>query len=264
METISHISPSMLGLFCRCQEAFHRRYLEGEIIPPGIAAITGTGMHKAAELNFTQKITSGEDLPLSDMQDAARDGYMEACQKGVFVPKDEEASFRTDLAKGLDRSVQLTKLFAERVAPTIQPVASEQKMQALHPALPVPFLGILDVRSEHAIHDLKTSSRKWSAGKEDGQLQPPIYRYLVQENLGTTLPFSFHVVSDKDVQEIPAVTGQGDIEPIVMRAKALLLSMQTGTFLPAEPGHWMCSPKWCGYFWSCPCVPAYKKFPSAA
>lgn len=261
---IEHISPSMLGLFCKCQEAFRRRYVEGEKVPPGIAAITGTGVHRAAEHNFTQKVFTGMDLPLDDLQDAARDGYMAECQNGVFIPRDEAASAQKELAKGLDRSVQLTRLFAERIAPTIQPVASEQKLQALHPELPVPILGILDIRSETEIFDLKTASRKWSAGKEDGQLQPPIYRWLVQEIYGQELPFTFHVVSDKETQAIPAVTGEGEMLPVLARAKAMLTTIRTGSYLPAEPGHWSCSPKWCGYYWTCPCIPAFKKFPSAS
>lgn len=261
---IDHISPSMLGLFCRCQEAFRRRYIEGHINPPGIAAITGTGMHKAAELNFTTKIETGEDMPVSDLQDACRDGYMAALRNGVFIPRGEEASARKEMAQGLDRAVKLTGNFAAEVAPSIQPVAAEERLEVMHPELPVPFLGILDVRSQGSIHDLKTASRKWSSGKEEGQLQPPIYRWLVHELYGAELPFTFHVVTEKEVQQVPAVTGEGEMLPILARAKAMLSSFSTGTFLPAEPGHWMCSPKWCGYYWTCPYIPAFKKFPSAS
>ena len=83
---IDHISPSMLGLFSRCQEAFRRRYIEGVKLPPGIAACIGTGMHKGAEANHRQKIESGVDMPLGDIQDAARDGYNAALANGVFIP----------------------------------------------------------------------------------------------------------------------------------------------------------------------------------
>ena len=55
-EMIDHISPSMLGLFCRCQEAFRRRYIEGIKLPPGIAACIGTGMHKGAEGRRTRRL----------------------------------------------------------------------------------------------------------------------------------------------------------------------------------------------------------------
>lgn len=259
MLAINHISPSMLGLFCRCQEAFRRRYVEGEIVPPGIAAITGTGMHRAAELNFVQKIDTGADLPLDTLQDAARDGYMAATENGVFIPRGEEASAKKELAKGLDRSVKLTAMFAEKVAPIIQPTASERRLEWQHEELPVPFLGILDVQTADGIHDLKSASRKWSAGKEDGQLQPPVYRWLIKEIEGQLLPFTFHVVTEKETQLVPAVTGEGEMEPVIARAKALINALKSGDFMPAEPGHWLCSSTWCGYYWTCPHIPAFKK-----
>jgi hypothetical protein len=48
-------------MFQRCGEQYRRRYLENEIIPPGISARIGSGVHKAAEINFRAKIQTGED-----------------------------------------------------------------------------------------------------------------------------------------------------------------------------------------------------------
>ena len=73
METITQ---SMLGMFLRCPHQFERRYLRGEIIPPGIAARRGSATHKAAQINHEQKLHSQEDLPVGDLQDAARDHYV--------------------------------------------------------------------------------------------------------------------------------------------------------------------------------------------
>ena len=66
------ITQSMLGMFLRCSHQFERRYLRGEIIPPGIAARRGSATHKAAQINLEQKLHSQADLPEDDLQDAAR------------------------------------------------------------------------------------------------------------------------------------------------------------------------------------------------
>jgi hypothetical protein len=258
---IDHISPSMLGLFCRCQEAFRRRYLEDDKLPPGIAACIGSGMHKGAETNHRQKLISGQDMPVTDIQDAARDGYVKAVSGGVFIPAGEESTAPTELNRGADVAVSLAASYASKIAPGIKPVAVEEKMQAEHPALPVPFLGIIDVLDESGwCPDLKSAARKWSDGKAEGNPQPPIYSYLLKEARGLDAVMSFEVLTHKgDHQHIPVETRPEDLQPIIARAQGLLHSVQSGIFLPAEPGHWLCAPKWCGYWWSCPHVPAYKK-----
>ncbi|MBQ4133043.1 MAG: PD-(D/E)XK nuclease family protein [Desulfovibrionaceae bacterium] len=258
---IDHISPSMLGLFCRCQEAFYRRYINDEKMPPGISACIGTAMHKGAEVNHLQKIESGSDLPLSDIQDAARDGYENAIADGVFIPAGEESGAAKNLAAGADTAVALAAAYAKSIAPHIPPVAVEEKLQAEVPGLPVPLLGIIDVLcSDNSCPDLKSSVRKWPAGKVESSLQPQIYHHLLAENRGINASMSFEVITHKgEHQSIPVKVQAEDILPVITRAQGLLQAVKSGVFLPAEPGHWMCGPKWCGYFWSCPHIPQHKK-----
>ena len=68
---IESIHQSMLGMWLRCGVQFERRYIREEVIPPGIAARRGTAVHKAAEINHKQKLSTGKDLPISDLKDAA-------------------------------------------------------------------------------------------------------------------------------------------------------------------------------------------------
>ena len=112
------ITQSMLGMFLRCPHQFERRYLRGEIIPPGIAARRGSATHKAAQINHEQKLHTQEDLPLGDLQDAARDSYVKMVkEEGVFIPKDQIAEKDTLLARGLDAAIRLTTLYWESLAP---------------------------------------------------------------------------------------------------------------------------------------------------
>jgi hypothetical protein len=96
------ITQSMLGMFLRGPHQFERRYLRGEIIPPGIAARRSLATHKAAQLNHKQKLHSQTDLPAGDLQDAGRDHYVRLVrEEGVFIPKDRLAEKDTLLAHGL-------------------------------------------------------------------------------------------------------------------------------------------------------------------
>jgi hypothetical protein len=118
----------MLGMFLRCPHQFERRYLRGEIIPPGIAARRGSATHKAAQINHEQKLHSQADLPAGDLQDAVRDHYVRLVQEeGVFIPKDQLYEKDTLLAHGLDAAVRLTKLYRHALAPAIQAGVSGRK-----------------------------------------------------------------------------------------------------------------------------------------
>lgn len=249
---IRHISPSMLGLYCNCQEAFRRRYLEGEKIPPAIAMAVGTGVHKAAEINHKQKIESGVDMRLDELQDAAADGFKNAIEEsGVYFTGTRQELY-SELGKGSDMSVKMAGLYGKQIAPKIKPVAAELKLEAYHDQLPVPFLGIVDVINQgRIVADLKTANKKWRAGKERESLQPAIYKFLLRQNYGFDYGFDFHVMAyNGDVQHIE----MRDREPIgyvVNIAKAMLNSCKSGVFAPAVPGHWLCTNKYCGYYGTC-------------
>lgn len=249
------IRQSMINLYCHCQEAFRRRYIEGEIIPPAIAMAVGTGVHKAAEINHLQKVDSGLDMSIDELQDAAADGFSdEINNNGVYFTGSKQ-ELRRELGKAQDLSITLAATYGKKIAPQIMPVAVEMKLQAKHPDLELPFSGTIDVVAEgNACLDLKTARVKWRAGKENETVQPAIYRFMLKENYGHDYNFGFHVMAyNGDTQFIPAQASNHEINYVVNIAKAMLNSCKTGVFMPAVPGHWICADggKYCGYWHSC-------------
>lgn len=250
---IQTIRQSMLNLFGNCQIAFRHRYVEGEIMPPGIAARVGSGLHKAAEANHRQKMNSGMDMPISEMQEIASDEYAHLINsEGVYFPGTAQ-ELHVELGKGEDLTVALTANYGSLIAPQITPVGAEVTIHASHPALPIPFSGTLDVIDARGIiFDLKTASKKWRCGKENETTQPTLYKYMAQQTFYKTYEFGFHVLAyGGETQYIPTESGLPGMERIVGIAKAILNACETGCFMPAVPGHWMCSEKWCGWYHSC-------------
>ncbi len=130
--SIEFVSQSMYGQFMRCPAQFERRWVYGEIIPPGIAARRGSATHHAAELNHAQKVESCIDLSIEELQDAARDEYIRLVQeRGVFIPRDKISEKNQLLADGLDAATRLTKLYRQDLAPKIQPVFAEKRITIL-------------------------------------------------------------------------------------------------------------------------------------
>jgi hypothetical protein len=250
------ITPSMLGMFLRCPHQFERRYLRGEIIPPGIAARRGTATHKAAQINHEQKLHTQEDLPMADLQDAARDHYVKLIKdEGVFIPKDQLAEKDSLLAKGLEATVRLTKLYHQALAPAILPALVEEKL-TLEVGLDLPLKGTIDVfTKDNWLPDLKTADKSKGSGEADNSLQLTFYAGLVAHQMGRwPEKISLEVlVNQKEpkLQSLPSRRGPEDWGNLLMRVQLMLTQLQAGLFPPCDPSAWVCSPHWCGYFLTC-------------
>lgn len=252
---IDFLTKSMLGQFARCPAQFERRYINNEIIPPGISARQGSGVHKGAEVNHLQKIASRKDLPLDVIQDAARDHYVSLVKnEGVFISKSEVGETQKLLAAGLDNTVRLAKLYTEELAPTIQPVMAEERL--FFDCQGIPLSGQLDVLTEDdRLPDLKTASKSKSQSEADVSIDLTMYAGLVANHIGKwPEEVSLDVlVNSKEpkLQILRSTRGPKDWLVFMERVKVVWAQIHTGLFPPCEPNSWICSPKWCGYFESC-------------
>jgi hypothetical protein len=250
------ITQSMLGMFLRCPHQFERRYLRGEIIPPGIAARRGSATHKAAQLNHEQKLHTQTDLPLADLQDAARDHYVTLIKEdGVFLPKEQLSDKDKLLAAGLDATVRLTTLYREALAPSIQPLLVEEPLTC-EVGLALPLKGTIDVlTTDHWLPDLKTADKSKGPKEADYSLQLTFYAGLVAQRTGTwpqriSLEVLVNTKAAK-LQSLPTSRGPEDWRNLVQRVHLMVAQMEAGLFPPCDPSAWICSPTWCGYFGTC-------------
>lgn len=261
---IEYINQTLINSWSLCPERVRRRWINGEIIPPGIAARIGTGVHKGAEVNHKAKVVSGQDEPESVVKDAARDGYVKAIEEGVFFPPDEASTAKKQLAEGVDVTVSLAGLYRNQLAPEIKPALVEKRISMEVEGVDYPFTGTVDVyTSDNWLPDLKTAARKWPDKRADSSPQFTLYNELVKHETGR-YPAKMSVevfVKTKEVkhQRIEAYRRPEDFEVLAERVKLMLKMINAGIFPPAEPGAWQCSPKYCGYWWSCPHIPNYKK-----
>lgn len=258
MGHIRHLSFSSLNAWNLCPERWRRAYLEGERLPPGIAAHRGKGVHKSAEHNFRQKIVTGQDEPLDVLQDVARDSFMESARRGTFVASEERSSFKRDIAKALDVAVKvMTKNFREGLAPIVQPRLVEKQLALDLPQLPIPFVCILDVYTDDGWWlDIKTSGNRWSETKGATDLQATVNWALLKAYLDEEPKrMSYEVFTPKAHQSLAIGRGVADVHALIQRSQSVLACIKAGTFAPCDPAHWVCSPKWCGYYWTCKYIP---------
>ncbi len=257
---LTEIHQSHLNMFLRCARQFAFRYVEDLIIPPGIAARRGSATHKAAEKNHISKKKTGADLPADELVDTATDEYKRLIEnKGVFISK-EKASDKSEqdrlIAEGLDQTVGATRLYADVIAPKIEPDLIEEEIVAQLDGWDLPIGGILDVTDPRGnIMDLKTMKTK-SQFWADRELQPIFYS-LLYKNLTGKWPAAFKyelMVPNKTPKHIELITQRKpeDLKRIEAIAEVMLKCLETGLFPPAHPSDWICSPAYCGFFNQCP------------
>lgn len=254
---IDFLTKSSLGMFARCPTQFERRYINQEIIPPGIAARQGSAVHKGAEVNHIQKITTRTDMIVSDIQDATRDHYVKIIkEEGVFIPPDKLSEKNKLLAEGLDNSVKLATLYVEELAPLIQPIMVEERLYWDHPETGIALSGQLDVLTEENwLPDIKTSGKSKNQREADISLDLTMYAGLVANHTGqwpdiVSLEVLVNTKTPK-LQSLESTRGPNDFFVLIQRIKVVWKQIQTGLFPPCAPDFWMCNPEYCGYFGSC-------------
>jgi len=253
-----HLSATQIGMYCRCPEQYRRRYIEGEILPPGIALLKGSGFHRGAEHNFRQKVESHQDLPSADIVDAAVAAF-ESALGGAYALTDDEQSrgAKVVLSEAKDDLAEMATVHAEEQAPDYQPVMVEEVIR-----IPLPgerdMLGVIDLADDkNRVIDLKTAARKKTEKEADESVQLTIYAAAYRQLTGrrpseVRLDTVIRTKTGKMSRQVLSSSRRdADFSALAHRITAVSAAVTAGIFTPAEPGHWMCAPRWCGFYSTC-------------
>lgn len=247
-------------MLATCPEQFRRVYVLGERQRPGAALVWGSADHYAHEQNFTQKITSGEDISKDDVQLAFAEGFDQEIEvKGG----ESEIEWGSDKPADLkDRGVVLVGAYHQQVSPSVQPVAVERKFSVNIPGVPVPIVGRIDVQTKDRVIEGKTAATKKTKPEPHWLLQGEMYQ------METGLPVEWHVkAKTKTPGVFTAAEEQGlwlplsprRIDATLTRVRGLIgiLLHNIVTYGPHEPWPtgapdygWACGP-YCGFFNTC-------------
>jgi hypothetical protein len=243
------LSASSVNTYLRCGEQWRLAYVVGVKSPPNLKAVRGIAVHKAVEVDMSQKMSSGVDLPVSDMLDAYSDSWDEESANG-FMPDPMVTPGEIK-----DGGVKLIKLYHRQVAPTITPIAVELPLQ--FDINGQTYTGQIDLLAEEVvgdqpirtvIRDTKTTGRKpqgqnyllnmtgYALGVRQQGIEEAdtVLDYLV----ATNKPYYHEIrmggpISDDDIRRFAGVVESvGD-------------AINAGTFTPNGLVSGACS--WCGF-----------------
>lgn len=258
---VEYWSPSRLNMLYRCGEQFRRRYVEGEILPPDLGLLRGRATHKSVEVNLRGRMENGSYLSKEEAQDAGADALSDCLGEDY-----ELGAAYKDLGKDKalghvkDEVVGLSGLHAEKVAPTIEPVAVEERIEV--PAIPgcSPLLGVVDIIDNNdVIRDTKTTQKSPSKDAADNSTQLTFYEMIFAEKHGQpsggqALDYLIRTPSKGDLKVVTQTTSRTDDDLNVLWKRLEVADKMVGAevFLPTAEDNWACSTRFCGYARTCP------------
>jgi len=253
-----YLSHSQISLYTKCGEAYRRRYVEKDIIPPGVAALRGTSVHKGAEANYDQKIHTRRDMKPDMLAEITASVFEKTVKyEDVWLNPEEQSVGKSKvLGEAKDMATRLTMLFGKQVAPKYMPKHVELEHRIELPRSSHDLLGRIDLITEDdVIQDLKTRTKKTSPEQIHNDTQLTFYALAFHNKFGRA-PKALVIDELVDAKE-PTVNSvmtdrhQEDFEVLTNRINSVVKGIKAGVFTPASSGGWWCSAKWCGFHATC-------------
>jgi hypothetical protein len=261
-----YVSATQLGMFWRCPAQYERRYIMGEVIPPGLAMIQGSAVHKGAEVNFNQKIETHVDLPCKEIVDVAAAEFDMRKAGGYLLTEVEEAQGSTAvLGKALDETVKLAAVHATEQAPDYQPTAVEHFSRIVFRTASRDLVAYSDLWDDRdRITDFKTAKRAARAADIHTSTQLTIYAAAFQIEHGrpaVEVRLDTLIKTKKPGRQVLAATRTiADFRVLAARVNETLRQIEAGIFPPCSPDNWCCDPRYCGFWMSCRFVNQERRF----
>ena len=255
---VTRLSPSGLGLLQMCGLAFKYKYLDKRPTLSGTAAAVGTAVHKSAEEDLNNKLSFSNLLPDDQIGDVAADAFENAWEsREMMLQPEEKSDLSGTKATCKDQSISLAHLHHDDLAPTIDPLHLEQKLEVEFEGFPLKLLGYADViEADGVLRDLKTRARKPHANDAANDLGLAWYAMAIEASgLHEVVPkMALDVLTKTKTPKLHTVyTGPAPGHtPILRRIEAASRVIATGSYMPAAPGHWKCSEKFCEFWADCP------------
>jgi hypothetical protein len=220
--------------------------------------IKGSSIHRGAEFNWSQKIESMADLKKNDIIDMSVNEFDKMSSEDLFI-SDEEKTIGKDnlIGKAKDSVVSLTGIYADEMAPTIQPVKCE--MELTQNIAGVDVLAYIDlIDDKNNIRDMKVTGKSKTQNDVDTSSQLTLYSMMLKDFSGELI--IDNLVDTKTPKYNILTTRRNDIDyfRLIRTIEMMTKAVQSGIFLPPAEGSWVCNKKFCGYHGICEYTKPFK------
>jgi len=244
-----HFSWTHVNMFLRWGRQYYYRYIQNMKIPPAGAVTLGQSVHKAIDFNYNMKKQTGKDEPLSILEDIYHEEF--ALRKEMTDWQEDEKPEEVE-----KEGRKLVKVFYQDLAPTTYPKEVEKEFCLTFEDADFEFRGFIDLITEDEILiDHKTSGKSMSESSLRQDLQLSAYAFAFDMLLGhPPKEVGFDVLvrtKTPKSQRLRTIKTQDDFNFFLSHLSIIVDSIRKWVFLPASPGSWICSERFCGYLQLC-------------
>jgi RecB family exonuclease len=254
---LGHLSHSQISTYQSCPRMYYWRYERKIKTDPAAAMVFGSAIHATLENNFSQKVLSRRDLPVSVSVKHFKDAWNRLALTAVFDADKNESP-----ENFLEQGVAMIEKYQEEMSPNIMPKLVEVKFTLRLPGLRREILGFIDlVDDSDVIIDHKTSKMqpnnvtlakntqltlyklafRKKFGKEPGGLR---YDYLIRQ---TNRDGSYKGIS---ILPIPIEKNAASEAALIASYISVEKAIEMKHF-HANTGHFGCTPSGCGNWSAC-------------
>ena len=250
----------------RCAAQYAFRYRHGLKQPPSAAIVRG----KAVDDEQTKQVGNRINGDPMDSVSEAKDHAVHLVERSfledevVTSPDEGEDEIKDQVVRYVDTAYEAIW------EPVTDPVAVQEKIRMELPdgeGGTMELLGYSDLRTLAGIRDLKTTKRKWPAGKEASEKQAQVYGVwdlLRTGNEGTEFTYDIligrkngEVVYDQRTVPVTLESAQPVFRELIWRHNIVTRQDQVAeqhgedVAFPPNRGSFLCSRRWCGFWSSC-------------
>lgn len=136
-------------------------------MPHGVGAAVGTSVHRSAQVILLEKASTGTLPPVDVATDCARDNIGESIARGVMFDGPRGAT--QNGREAVSQAVRMAALYHRAVAPNVQPLLVEERLEAeAAPGLVLSGQPDLVAREPNQIRDLKTGAKQGNHNAQAG------------------------------------------------------------------------------------------------
>lgn len=250
---VRSLSVSSISEWRRCPERWRRRYLEGELEPASPAMVAGSAVGETEAASYLDQAKFGEPWPT----DQALDHFATVFDHRAANEPVEWGDERPGEVK--DRAAAALRAYHTQVPHTLRPAAVERKVEMRIGDLPWPVVGYLDLETaDGRVHDLKLQRRKMTQQDADGSLQASCYLAARRAEGNPAPSFLFHSIVQTKQPQVELVETRRTIDRLnrfvelcVITAAQIVQACELDMWAPADPGSWVCSERYCGFWQAC-------------
>ena len=249
---MTNLSKTQINLYQRCPYAYYCRYIEGLKIKPSSSILMGSSLDSAINMNYTEKIKTKKDEPVSVVKDCFAEYYDK--EKGNTIFDDSE---KPEQLK--DVGVKVTEVFHQIICKDVQPTEVQIRDDIVFENVDYKLLVVIDlIDSGNIVVDNKYASKMWASGKEFQELDPVIYslwyetkkskeenKFRFDLGIGSKIPRA-----ERIERKVTRSEKDGFLKYLACIHEQIEENKRSGIFLP-RTDHFLCSRKKCGYFSLC-------------